>query len=123
MIDVLILQGTAPSYEFEFEDENEKLVIATNKIKEMTVVFYQKKSDHEIKKEYVSEGSENSIKFEGNIAIVSLTPDETFKFIPGFEVEIQMRLVLNEGQILMSDKYRGRVEATLFKKEEKPNEN
>jgi hypothetical protein len=114
MIDIMIIQGTTPTYEFEFEDENYKLVGA-DMIKSLSITFFQKKTGVEIKKKYARGASNNTCTFEGNAAVVRLTQEETFSFVAGQEVKIEMRALLNDGEVLSSDTYRALVKEVLDK--------
>ena len=114
MIDIMIVQGTTPTYEFEFEDENYKLVGA-DMIKSLSITFFQKKTGIEIKKKYTRGASDNTCNFEGNSAIVHLTQEETFSFVAGQEVKIEMRVLLDNGEVLSSDTYRALVKEVLDK--------
>ena len=114
MIDIMITQGTTPTYEFEFEDESYKL-IGADMIKSLSIIFFQKKTGVEVKKKYTRGASDNTCNFEGNAAVIRLTQEETFSFVAGQEVKIEMRILLDGGEVLSSDTYRALVKEALDK--------
>ena len=105
MIDLLIIQGTTPRYEFNFELKDTKLIKA-DLIKAMTIIFKQKKSGIEIKRKYSQGAPDNTIAFEDSEAVVRLTQEETLSFVPGLEVGIEMKMLLTDDEVLISDTYR-----------------
>lgn len=114
MIDILIVQGTTPSYEFELEDENNELVGA-DQIKTVSVVFSQRKSGIEIKKKYTKGASNNTCAFEKGIITVQLTQEETLGFMEDQEVGVELKVLFNSGEVMVSDRYRARVVGVLDK--------
>ena len=113
MIDILIVQGTTPSYEFDFADEGESLV-TVDTINKMTIVFSQR-NGYSVKKSYTSGESSNTCSFNGNTAVIHLSQEETLGFTPNQRVEIKIKVLLKDGNVLASDTYLALVEEALDK--------
>lgn len=90
-----MIRGTTPTHKFE-------LPFKMNNIKAMQVIYAQADDNT---KEYCKKIVKNTddCKLEGNVISVNLTQEDTLSLRHGAIVNIQLRVLLNDGKCFVSN--------------------